>query len=113
MCREEGSAVRRAQIADVDSIAGITIAAWDVDGGLPTASYLVIEDFPILVGQGSHSLRVVLDDGQAISESSEADNLYERSFTWIDGDPDLRLNPRYLSKTIVPHPLNSGVLDTL
>ena len=40
MCREEGSAVRRAQIADVDLIAGVLVAAWQNGyAGIVNADY--------------------------------------------------------------------------
>ncbi len=91
----------------------IPLAAWDVDGGLSTGNYVAIEDFPVLVGEGPHTLQVIIDDGHVISESNETDNIFERQFTWILGDPELRFNPTHLTKTIVPETSRRSVLDLI
>ncbi len=82
---------------------GITQAEWSVDGGLGTGTYVPLEDYPLVVSAGRHSLTFNLDIEDQVDETNELDNQFTEFFTWVDGDPALRLNPDHLSKTIIPN----------
>ncbi len=81
---------------------GISQAQWSVENGLGTGTYVPVEDFPLVVSAGEHSLSFYLDTHNQIDETNELDNFHTQTFTWVDGDPVLRLNPQHLTKTIIP-----------
>lgn len=81
---------------------GIPVAEWSLDGGLATGTYVPVEDFPLVVGPGRHSLAFRLDTTGAVAETDELDNQHIQFFTWIDGDAALRFEPEHLTHTIVP-----------
>ncbi len=81
---------------------GVTLAEWSLDGGLGTGTYVPIEDFPLVVSAGRHSLTFNLDINGEVDEADELDNQFTEFYTWVDGDPALRLNPNHLTKTIIP-----------
>ncbi len=81
---------------------GQNIGQWTLDGGLGTGTYVPVEDLPIIVSAGRHTLAFNLDTMNDVDEIDELDNQYSVSMTWIDGDPELRLNPSHITKTIIP-----------
>jgi subtilisin family serine protease len=86
------------------------VGAWTVTG-LPTSTYVPVEDFPLVVGPGQHTLTVTLDTDNDVVESNEADNSFSRSLIWIDGDPILRLNPGHLVHHAMPATSKSMALE--
>jgi hypothetical protein len=59
-------------------------SGWHVDN-LPVNWYWAQPDvqIPVVPLVGSHKLKIVIDPSNAVRESNESDNSYERSFTWI------------------------------
>lgn len=88
----------------------VTIGQWSMNGGLNTGTYVPVEDVPIIVSEGQHSLSFSLDTLNDVGEINELDNQYSASFTWIDGDPALRFNPSHLTRTIMPEMSRSDAL---
>jgi|GEM_PF-1949388 len=81
---------------------GAVNAAWAASGGLPTGQYVTIEDHPLVLTAGQHTLAVRLDGDDFVAESSEDDNGLVLALEWIEGEPLLRFNPSRLVKTIMP-----------
>ena len=79
---------------------GAEVAVWTLGGSMPAGSYFPLEDHPLIVGPGEHTLTVRLDAGGAIAEIDETDNTFARTFTWLDGDPVLRLEPASFTMVI-------------
>ncbi len=71
---------------------GTTVAAWTVSG-LATASWVAVEDHPLIVPAGNHNLTLRLDPLGQIAEDDETNNTATRLLTWIDGDPVARAEP--------------------
>ncbi|MBU8869276.1 MAG: S8 family serine peptidase [Gemmatimonadales bacterium] len=92
------------------SLDGTLVASWSMNG-LPTGTYVPVEDFPLVISEGQHTLTVDLDTVHAISEADETDNTFGATLIWIDGDPALRLNPDRLTHTIVPATSKSMALE--
>jgi len=90
---------------------GIPVAEWALDGGLETGTWVPVEDFPLVVGPGRHSLGFRLDTAGDVAETDETDNTHVQSFTWVDGDPALRLEPAHLVHTITPETARRDALD--
>lgn len=82
---------------------GRTTASWRLDGGLPSGTYVPLEDFPLPGPRGTHTVAVRLDTGAQVSEDDETDNVFERSYRFIDGDPLLRFRPSGLVTIINPY----------
>ncbi len=89
---------------------GDLVGEWTVDSGLGTGTYVPLEDYPLIVTSGNHTLTFTLDTLAEVTESDETDNEFTQSFTWVDGDPLLRLNPDHLTKTILPEVSRSQAL---
>ncbi|HPF71366.1 MAG TPA: S8 family serine peptidase, partial [Candidatus Krumholzibacteria bacterium] len=87
---------------------GATTASWSV-GGLPTATWAAVQDHPLIVPAGRHSLTVTLDSQAQVVEDDETDNALTRSFTWIDGDPVARAEPVPLVISLTPGPAAAEV----
>lgn len=61
---------------------GVEKASWYADPPLNANSYLYVQDYSIgSLSAGTHTLRVVTDATATISESSESDNEYTKTFT--------------------------------
>jgi Subtilase family/FlgD Ig-like domain len=90
---------------------GILVGQWSLDNGLGTGTFVPLEDYPLIVSAGSHSLSFTLDTLGQVNETSESDNQHSQTFTWVEGDPALRLNPDHLTKTIVPELSRSEALQ--
>ncbi len=91
---------------------GSPIGAWNVSG-LPTGTYLSVEDYEITVPAGIHTLTVSIDAGDAIAEDDETDNQRTRTLSWITGDARLRLNPGQLVETILPDAPKSAAIQLI
>jgi subtilase family protein len=72
---------------------GIPKVEWILPDGLDTATYTTIEDYPLILSAGEHELRMTIDYREQIAESSEDDNHTQETWTWIDGQPVLRIEP--------------------
>ncbi len=72
---------------------GVVAAAWQIEGGLPAATYAAVEDHALTLGAGPHEISVVLDPLNTVPEDDEADNTVLRTWTWLEGDPSLRVAP--------------------
>ncbi len=92
---------------------GLPLGQWTVESGLGTGTYLPMEDLPVIVSPGQHSLEFNLDTLNQIDETNEQDNQHTVSLTWIDGDPEMRLNPSHLTKTIMPEMPRSLALQLI
>lgn len=93
-------AVVNAGLADATSdvlvrlrVDGAVAAAWQIAGGLPAATYAAVEDHALTLGAGPHEISVVLDPLNAVPEDDETDNTVLRTWTWLEGDPILRVEP--------------------
>ncbi|MFO7609512.1 MAG: S8 family serine peptidase, partial [Candidatus Krumholzibacteriia bacterium] len=71
---------------------GAPQAAWTVDG-LPAGAWAAVEDHPLVVPAGAHTLAVRLDPTDQVPEDDETDNTIARTLTWIDGDAIARAEP--------------------
>ncbi len=92
---------------------GNLVGQWTVEGGLDTGTYVPLEDYPLIVNEGRHSLTVTLDTEGEIEETDELDNQWTTFFTWVDGDAALRLNPAHLTHTIIPEKSRQEALDLI
>ncbi len=81
---------------------GEIIASWQLAGGLETGTYVPLEDYPIVLPRGLHTISLVIDPTDAVSESDESDNILSRTYNWIEGDPDLRFHPTSLVTVVSP-----------
>jgi subtilisin family serine protease len=90
---------------DVD---GLPAAAWTVED-LGTATWTLVEDHPLVLSAGAHTLGLRLDSLQQVTEADETDNTIERTFTWIDGNPVARAVPERLVITLDPAPAGLDV----
>ncbi len=75
---------------------GAVAAAWQIQGGLPAATYAAVEDHELTLGAGPHEISVVLDPLNAVPEDDETDNTVLRTWTWLEGDPSLRVEPDHI-----------------
>ena len=64
---------------------GAPQAVWTVTG-LPSASWIAIEDHPLVVPEGNHLLSVRLDPTGVVPEPDEDDNTFQRGGNWIAAD---------------------------
>ncbi len=83
-------------------IDGEIIGSWQSTGGLATGTYVPVADFPIVLPAGDHTITLVLDPTDAVAEADETDNTISRTFTWLDGEPELRFQPTGLVTVINP-----------
>jgi hypothetical protein len=60
---------------------GVFETYWYRDGLLPNY-YAYVEDYGIVVGEGPHTLKLVVDSDNDVAEANESDNEYEMTFTW-------------------------------
>ncbi len=72
---------------------GAPAATWVLAGGLPVSTYVTVEDFPIVVSAGTHSVGYEVDHLTAVTESDETDNTHTDTFNFVDGEATLRFNP--------------------
>ncbi len=96
-------------LADIDTtfamdldLDGTVVATWELTGNMPAGSYFPLEDFPLVMAAGAHTLTVRLDTAGNVQESDETNNVFSRTLTWIAGEPQLRLEPASFIKTIIP-----------
>ncbi|MCP4570966.1 MAG: S8 family serine peptidase [bacterium] len=82
------------------------VAAWNVTD-LGPASYITVEDHPLVVGAGPHALTLRLDPLDDVPESDETDNVCSRTFHWLTGEADLRVAPDRLVVTMAPEATKS------
>ncbi len=85
--------------------------SFDVEPPLDPRSYRFREDYVIRrLGPGIHTLRIVADAGESVSESDESDNQYTRTFR-ISGDCfplTTRVTPREAGTLTASRELNCG-----
>ena len=84
------------------AVDGTVVASWILDGGLATGTYVPLEDYPLVLPAGPHTISLVLDPTNAVSESDETDNVISRTFDWVTGKPELRFHPTALVTVIEP-----------
>lgn len=65
---------------------GVVVASWYGDG-LPAGYYAYVEDWVAdpVIQAGQHTLKLVGDSEDDVSESDELDNEHEETFTWVSG----------------------------
>ena len=85
--------------------------SFDVEPPLDPRSYRFREDYVIRrLAPGTHTLRIVADAGESVSESDESDNEYTRTFR-VSGDCfplTTRVTPRAAGTLTVSRELNCG-----
>jgi hypothetical protein len=61
-----------------------SVHCWNVTDGLDLGYYVHVEDWVLNLTPtaGAHTLKIVVDVNNAITESDESDNTWEHSFTW-------------------------------
>ncbi|MCB1182797.1 S8 family serine peptidase [bacterium] len=91
-------------------IDGQPAASWVLEGGLATGTYVPLEDFPVVLPAGDHTLRLVLDPENDLAESDESDNVLARTFRWRTGEPELRFHPTAVVTAIVPETKRADAL---
>ncbi len=81
-------------------------ACWNTTGGLNQNQYAYVNDWILNLTPtaGSHTLKIIADVNNAIPESNENDNSWERSFVW-SGPPSgtYRIYLPYALKDYVPY----------
>lgn len=87
---------------------GAIVGAWTV-AGLATGTYVALEDYEITLPAGVHTLTLRIDPTGAVAEDDEQDNSLARTWNWITGDPEMRLNPGHLVFSIVPGTAKSAL----
>lgn len=70
---------------------GEKIQRFEMDRGSVAREVSLIEDWDglaenALLTEGAHVLRMVIDPDNEVSETSETDNTYEKTFTWATGE---------------------------
>ena len=75
---------------------GTPAAAWVLSGGLPVSTYVVVEDHQLILDAGTHQIAFALDTLGEVAESDETDNVTTETWTWLDGDPELRVEPDHV-----------------
>ena len=90
------------------SVDDVPVAAWELSGGLPVSTYVAIEDHELLLSAGDHDIAFEVDVLRDVAESDESDNVYGETWTWLVGDPELRVDP-----TEVTHTFTAPSRDTL
>jgi hypothetical protein len=70
------------------------VACWNTTGGLNQSQYAFVEDWVLNLTPtpGAHTLKIVADVNNNVTESNENDNTWERSFTWT-GSSQPNLTP--------------------
>lgn len=91
-------------------IDGEIVASWQLNGGLNTGTYVPVEDFPIVLPAGLHTISLVLDPTDVVAETDESDNRLDRVYRFINGDPELRFRPTALVTVIKPAAKRSDAL---
>lgn len=76
---------------------GEIVAAWLLPGGLPTSTYVAVEDHPLVLGPGSHDLELRIDVTAAVVEEDEADNAHLESVWCTREPPRLALRPAQIA----------------
>ncbi len=72
---------------------GELIGSWEVTAGLPVATYATVEDWPLDLTAGAHTLSLHIDPDNLVRESDETDNELVRDLWVVSGDPQLVLSP--------------------
>jgi len=80
------------------SVDGATEATWVLSGGLAVSTYQPVEDFQIDLGAGPHEIAFTVDTLAEVDESDETDNSMTETWTWVVGDPLLRVEPEQVVK---------------
>jgi subtilisin family serine protease len=70
----------------------VVVGTWQVDGGLGVATYVAVEDWPLAIPAGAHTLTLRLDPTNAIAESDEDDNVLTKDLWVVSGEPVLELS---------------------
>lgn len=76
---------------------GEIAAAWVLPGGLPTSTYVAVEDHPLVLGPGSHDLELRIDVTAAVVEEDETDNAHLESVWCTREPPRLALRPAQIA----------------
>ncbi len=90
----------------------VPVAAWELSGGLPVSTYVAIEDHELILGAGDHVIAFDVDTLREVAESDETDNTLSETWTWIVGDPELRVEPSEVTHEFDAPPSQS-TLDRL
>ncbi|MBU1073914.1 S8 family serine peptidase, partial [bacterium] len=75
---------------------GSAAAAWELTGGLPVSTYVVVEDHQLILDAGPHQIAFAVDTLDDVAESDESDNVTAETWTWLAGDPVLRVEPDHV-----------------
>jgi len=76
----------------------VPVAAWELTGGLPVSTYVAIEDHELILSAGDHDIAFDVDTLHDVAESDETDNSMSETWTWLDGDPELRVEPAEVTR---------------
>ena len=89
------------------------IQCWDTNGMTQNA-YAYVEDWLLNLSPtaGSHTLKIVTDVNNNVTESNEGDNTWQRSFTWTSSCPASSYSPENISSLGLdgPSPLINDAL---
>jgi subtilisin family serine protease len=72
---------------------GQLVGSWEVPGGLPQATFASVEDHPLSLDAGAHTLTLRLDPADRIVEGDEDDNELLKDVWVVTGEPQLILDP--------------------
>ncbi|MAF54117.1 MAG: hypothetical protein CL694_14025 [Chloroflexi bacterium] len=72
---------------------GQMVVALEADQGTPAGSIhwwadLEVLDSAVNITEGTHTLKVIIDPTNAVDESNESDNVFEKEFVWTATAPD-------------------------
>ncbi|MFT5233646.1 MAG: subtilisin family serine protease, partial [Candidatus Krumholzibacteriia bacterium] len=77
-------------------------ASWELVGGLDAGVFVPLEDYPVVLSSGMHTISLIIDPTDAVAEMDEGDNIVSRTYHWLNGDADLRFHPTALVTVITP-----------
>lgn len=76
-----------------DNEANTFIHGWHWDG-IQQNHYGYVTDYSSTITAGTHTLEIIVDASEVVSESNENDNEFNKSFTWLESNsPDIRVTP--------------------
>jgi hypothetical protein len=63
-------------------IDGIKEASFNTVDEIEAGYYAFVEDYPIVLDEGQHNLKIKADSDNDVAEANESDNEYDKTFTW-------------------------------
>lgn len=94
---------------------GTRLDSWVLADGLPQATFSVVEDWPLELSAGAHTLTLTIDPRNVVPESDESDNTLTKDLWVATGEPNLVFSPSNLlfyADAPVPAPLATRTVET-